>query len=217
MKIGNAPDHSHAALNQNAENQALSYAYEGKVIGVNPEDSTVDVRLYNGQILKRVRVLFNSANTVAGFRYLSSITNNAPVNSSSGTLDDGTLTGISDTLATIIYIQGNTIAPRVIGFSFPKNAQMHINEQGLAMFRHESGVYSLIDKNGHHETHYPDGSYLIVAQDTTPRTLTSSGQTWNTPTRPPVNFIFKHSSGSYISIGTDGTVSIKGKTTAQSW
>ncbi|UOF90760.1 hypothetical protein LSG31_00310 [Fodinisporobacter ferrooxydans] len=185
MKIGNSVAHKHSHLQQtNIINPKAGLVYEGKVIQVNPNDSSVDVRLYDGQILRNVRVLFPSANTIAGFRYLVSIQNNNPQNSEKGIIEDGQLTHIQDTLATIVYVQGFTLAPRCIGFSFPNDAQMHIDEQGLAMFRHESGVYSLTDKSGHHEIHFPDGSYMIMAEDTNPRTLTSGEQVqpWNPPT-----------------------------------
>lgn len=208
MRMGESAAHNHAALQQTPADPGAAFAYEGKVIAVNADDSTVDIRMFNGQLLRRVRVLFNSANTVAGFRYLASVQNNAPQNTPSGVIDDGILTHQADTIATIIYVQGDTLSPRVIGFSFPRDAQMHVNEQGLAMFRHESGVYALMDKNGHHEIHYPDGSYIIAATDTTPKTVTSNGQPWNVPAAPNINLTV------HLAQGVDITVSGKKMTIA---
>lgn len=191
MKIGNSTAHSHSALhNKGAGLPANGLVVEGKVIAVNPEDSTVDVALYGGQILRHVRILFNSASTVAGYKYLTSVQNtDSAQNSQNGVIDKAVLTHKADTLATIVYVQGQTLAPRVIGFSFPLDAQMHVNELGLALFRHESGVYSLIDKSGHHETHYPDGSYIIASteEDPAPKELISEGQTWDIPQGDNVN------------------------------
>jgi len=200
MKVGNSTTHHQAALRSPPINAMAGQAYEGKVIAVNPADSSVDIRLYDGQLLRRVRVLFNSANTVAGFRYLASIQNSQPQQSALGVVDNGTLTHVADTLATIIYVQADTLAPRVIGFSFPQDAQMHIDEQGLSMFRHESGMYSLIDGKGHHETHYPDGSYIIAATDTVPKSIISKGQAWSIPTAPNINLTIHLAQGFDISI-----------------
>lgn len=233
MRMGNSTAHLQASLDQTHQNPfpASGLVVEGKVIAINPEDSTVDVALYGGQILRHVRVLFNSANTVAGFRYLSSITNtNSAQNTENGVSDRAILTNKADTIATIVYVQGQSLAPRVIGFSFPANSQMHINELGLAMFRHESGVYSLIDKTGHHETHYPDGSYIIAGTATTPKQVDSGAkaQTWGTPEAANINLTIHLTQGVDITIkdgkltlsagqaslivdGVAGTVTAKGK------
>jgi hypothetical protein len=216
MRDGDSPNHYHASLEQ-ATPSVMATAFEGKVIAVNPEDSTVDIRLYDGQLLRHVRVLLDSANTIAGFRYLASIASGNAYNSSSGVVDDGMPTSIADTLATIIYVYGETLAPRVVGFSFPKDAQLHVNEQGLAMFRHESGMYWLVDKNGHFEIHYPDGSFIVAGPDTSAKVITSSGQAWKTPAASAINIKISHSSGSYFAIGTDGLITIKGKTLTQTW
>lgn len=216
-QMGNSPAHQHSGLKQPLPNILAGQAYEGKVIAINPEDSTVDIRLYSGDILRHVRVLFNSANTIAGFRYLASIVNNNPVNSPSGVYDDGSKTGIADTLATILYIQGNTLAPRVIGFSFPLDAQMHVNEQGLAMFRHESGVYSLVDQAGHFEIHYPDGSFIVAGPEDESKDITSSGQPWSIPDQPAINIKISHSSGSFIAIAPDGLITIHGRNSSVSY
>ncbi|GIM45250.1 hypothetical protein DNHGIG_07990 [Collibacillus ludicampi] len=213
MRLGDSPAHIHSSL-QSGQNPLAGHAYEGKVIAIHPEDSSVDVALFGGQILRRVRVLFNSANTVAGFRYLASVANNDDAqNTPNGIVDKAIPTKIADTFATIIYVQGQTLVPRVIGFTFPNDAQMHVNELGLAMFRHESGVYSLIDKNGHHEIHYPDGSYIIFGPDTTPKTLATGDQAqeWNPPnTTTPINLTINLAQqGVTISV-QNGNVTING-------
>lgn len=218
--IGNSAARSHAALDRAARDLSpvTGVVQEGKVIAIHTEDSTVDVALYGGQILRRVRVLFSSANTVAGFRYLASVANTVNAqNTQNGVVDAALLTHTADTLATIVYVEGQTLAPRVIGFSLPTDAQMHIDEQGLALFRHESGVYFLVDKAGHFEVHYPDGSYIVAGPDTNAKAMQSSAQAWNIPTAPAINMGFVHSSGSKIMIAPDGTVTIKGKTTTQTW
>lgn len=213
MQMGDSTAHRQASLHSlPSVPGALNQAYEGKVIAVHPEDSSVDVRLYDGQILRHVRVLFNSANTIAGFRYLSSIVNTQKQVNQNGVYDDGRLSHVSDTLATIIYVYGNSLNPRVIGFSFPLDSQMHVEEEGLALFRHESGVYSLIDQNGHHEIHYPDGSYIIMAPDSTPKSLSTGpqAQNWNVRNNgSPVNLTIHLSQGVTVSI-SGGNVSISG-------
>jgi hypothetical protein len=186
---------------------------EGKVIAINPSDSTVDVALFGGQILRRVSVLQSTANTIAGFRYLASVANtDAAQKTDNGVVDKALLTHKSDTIATIVYVQGQALAPRVIGFTFPTDSQMHLDEQGLSIFRHESGVYSLIDKTGHQETHYPDGSYIIASSESTPapKTIKSgkSAQKWKTPSNAPnVNIAIHLASGVDITI-KDGKVTM---------
>jgi hypothetical protein len=233
MRMNNSTAHTQSALHQTSENPypASGVVVEGKVIAVNPEDSTVDVALFGGQILRHVRVLFSSANTVAGFRYLSSVSkSDGAQNTQNGIVDKAMLTHIADTVATVVYVQGQTLAPRVIGFSLPIDSQMHINELGLAMFRHESGVYSLIDINGHHETHYPDGSYIIAGKDLNPKQMDtgSKAQSWETPTAPNIDMKIHLAQGVDITIqngkivlsagqasltvdGVGGTVTAKGK------
>jgi hypothetical protein len=211
MRMGNSSAHSHSALHgKGAGLPANGLVVEGKVISVNPEDSTVDVALYGGQILRRVRILFNSANTVAGYKYLASIENTDSAQSTqNGVVDKAVLTHRADTLATIVYVQGQTLAPRVIGFSFPIDAQMHVNEIGLALFRHESGIYSLIDKSGHHETHYPDGSYVIASSevDPIPKELISEGQSWQVPSGNDINIKIHLAQGVDVVIA-NGEISI---------
>lgn len=211
MQIGNSPAHRQSALGrQNSTPVAQGVVSEGKVIAVNSADSTVDVALFGGQILRRVRVLFNSANTVAGYKYLASIQNTESAQQTqNGVVDKAMLTHKSDTIATIVYVQGQTLAPRVIGFSFPADSQMHIDEIGLAMFRHESGVYSLIDKDGHHETHYPDGSYIIASSDASPspKEIESKGQAWDIPEGDNINIRIHLAQGVDITI-SNGEINI---------
>lgn len=232
MQINRSNAHTQAAL-YDVQKTAIpqsSVVVEGKVIDIHPEDSTVDVVLYGGTILRHVRVLLSSANTVAGFRYLATVKNtNAAKQTQNGVVDKAVLTHEADTIATIVYVHGQTISPRVIGFTFPTDSQLHIDELGLALFRHESGVYSLIDKDGHHETHYPDGSYIIAGTDLTPKDMQSSknAQDWSIPDAPNIdmkihlaqgvdiiikdNKITLSAGSAYINVdGTSGTVTAKG-------
>lgn len=185
--------------------------YSGKVIGVNPEDSSVDIKMYSGDTLRRVRVLLNSANTVAGWKYLSSITNVNPQATSRGVNDTALFSNQADTIAIVIFLDGNLQTPRVTGFDLPINSQMHLKEQGLAITRHESGIYEVIDKNGHHETHYPDGSYVIYATDSTSKNmgaLKGNGQAWSVPTSSSKTKLTMHLSEG-IDITSDGSGNLK--------
>lgn len=158
--------------------------HTGKVIDIHGDNSTVDVRLYSGDTLRNVRVLFSSANTAAGFRYLASIKNVAPQQTAQGIQDNPTLGHEQDTIAIVAFLNGDWRTPRVIGFDFPVDSQMHLNEPGLLVNRHESGIYNLITADGNYETNYPDGSYLIYGPATTPKDMTAiqgNGQTWNVP------------------------------------
>lgn len=210
-RISDGPVRKQTALHTLGQTTPASTAVqEGKVIAVHPEDSTVDVALYGGQILRRVRVLFNSANTVAGFRYLASVVNNdGAQNSENGIVDKAVLTHKADTIATIVYVQGQTLAPRVIGFSLPIDSNMHIDEQGLALFKHESGVYTLIDKDGNHEIVYPDGSYIVAGSITAPKELFvgEGAQMWDTPDVPPINLTIHLAQGVDITI-TNKTITL---------
>jgi hypothetical protein len=155
------------------------------VIGVNPKNTTVDVALYSGDQLPQVRVLFNSANTRAGFHYLASVLNQGSSQTVRGPNASPSLTHVADTIAIVTFLDGNWQTPRVVGFDFPVDSQLHLDEDGLSVDVHESGVYSVITQEGHHETHYPDGSYVIYGPDTSPKDMASiqgNGQAWNPKT-----------------------------------
>lgn len=191
-----------------------SLLYSGKVIDVHPQNTTVDVKLANGSTLRGVRVLFTSAATQTGWRYLSTIQNVKPVNTPAGIDDVGSLGHVQDVNAIVGYLDGNIQTPRVIGFDFPLDSQMHLNEDGLYTFRHESGVYEVITKEGHHETHYPDGSYIIYGPDTTPKDMTKikgNGQNWKTKTTSPMSLTINLAGGVTIS-ASNGVLSINGGT-----
>lgn len=159
--------------------------YSGRVIDIHPKSTTVDVALYSGDVLRNVRVLFNSANTKAGYHYLASIFNQNTKDTVRGNDSSPSMTHVADTIAVVSFLDGNFQTPRVIGFDFPVDSQLHLDEDGLSVNVHESGVYTLITKEGHHETHYPDGSYVVYGPDTTSKDMSSiqgNGQAWNPAT-----------------------------------
>jgi len=187
--------------------------YSSKVIAVHSESTTVDVKMASGDTLRGVRVLFTSASTQNGWRYLTSIQNVRPVQTSSGTDDVGSLGHVQDAIAIIGYLDGNIQTPRVIGFDFPLDSQLHLNEDGLYVWRHESGIYEIITKEGHHETHYPDGSYVIYGPDSSPKDLSSirgRGQAWNPPTSSTPMSLTVHMAGGVTLSASNGVLTVNG-------
>lgn len=142
--------------------------YSGKVIGVNPDKSTLDIKLNSGDTLRNAQILLNNANTITGWRYLTSVKNVVAKQTSRG-IDDSALLGHEqDTIAIVSFLNGDFSLPIVVGFKLPLDSQMHLKEDGLYTFRHENGQYEVITKDNHHEIHYPDGSYVIISPESTP-------------------------------------------------
>lgn len=197
------------------ERRNPSLLYSGKVIDIHPERTTVDVKLFSGDTLRDVRVLFTSAATQTGWRYLSFIKNVKPTQTAFGKDDVATLGHTQDMIAIIGYLDGDADTPRVMGFDFPLDSQMNLDEEGLYTFRHESGIYEVITKEGHHEMHYPDGSYVIYGPDTTPKDMTSiqgDGQSWKPPTTStPMSLTVSLADGVTIS-ASNGVLTINGGT-----
>jgi len=195
-----------------------SNLYSGKVIGVR-DGTSVDVKLFSGDVLRNVRVLLNSASTVAGFRYLASIKNVAPVDTSEGTDDSGSLSHESDIIAIIGFLDGNWQTPRVIGFDFPLDSQLHLDESGLSVNSHESGVYTVITKGGHHETHYPDGSYIIYGPNEASKDMTAikgRGKNWSPATTTTHGILTINLAQGLIIQAKEGVLTLNGKRVAVS-
>lgn len=191
--------------------------YTGKVININTDKTTVDLKMSTGDTLRSVSILMNSANTLAGWRYLASITNVNPVQTGRGVDDVPLLSHKQDMLAVVSFLNGDFSLPIVIGFKFTLDSQMHLNEQGLFTFRHENGQYEVITKNNHHEIHYPDGSYFIVSPEATPtpKNMTNiqgpNAQGWSVPATANMN-VFIHLAGGVDIKISGGTISINGGT-----
>lgn len=189
--------------------------YSGRVIDIHPKNTTVDVALYSGDTLRNVRVLFNSANTKAGFRYLASVFNQNSKATVRGSDSSPSMTHVADTIAVVSFLDGNFQTPRVIGFDFPIDSQLHLDEDGLSVDVHESGIYSVITKEGHHETHYPDGSYVIYGPDTTSKDMTAiqgNGQAWKPSTTTTQTNMTIHLAQGVTIQTQNGTLSINGGT-----
>ncbi|MHB1418303.1 MAG: hypothetical protein ACYCX4_01760, partial [Bacillota bacterium] len=139
-----------------------NYISLGKVIAIKPENYAVDVALLAGGILRNVQVIAPSAGTKAGYNYLTNIQNTRKQDSPGGVLDSPLGSQKGDTYAVIAFLQGNMTLPICLGFLYPEVTQMLFSEKGLKIDRHENGIYELLDKDGNHETVYPDGSYIKV-------------------------------------------------------
>jgi hypothetical protein len=93
--------------------------------------------------------------------------------------------------------------PRVIGFDYPLDSQLHLDEAGLSIDRHESGVYEVTTATGHNEKHWPDGSYIIFGPDTTSKNMSAiqgKGQPWSVPEGSSINMVVHLAQGVDITI-----------------
>lgn len=196
-----------------------SNLYSGKVIGVRNSGTSVDIKLFSGDILRNVRVLLNSASTISGVRYLASITNVAPVETPDGTDDTGEMSHDSDIIAIVGFLDGNWQTPRVIGFDFPIDSQLHLNEEGLYVNSHESGVYTVITKEGHHETHYPDGSFIVYGPNEVSKDMSAiqgKGKAWAPATTPDAGTLTINLAQGLIIQAKNGTITVNGRRVALS-
>ncbi len=161
----------------------------GKVVARHPEDGTMDVALSQGSTLTHVPVAGPWLSTATGEVYQPYHDLTAPLPTPQGVWDIPIASGKTDLWVLVGFAQSNgqmhtPNAPIILGFLPTADSQMVFQTPGIAVWRHESGVYhvTLPSVGQHDEIHWPDGSYLVVGSDTAPTNMTAENAAWNPPT-----------------------------------
>jgi hypothetical protein len=183
--------------------------YLGKIVDRH-EDGTVDVTLAEGGTYPRVPVASWSLGTAVGEVYLPTFDPANPLPSPDGAWDVPGPSGTADLYCVVASWQGNARSVCVLGFVQPPVAsQMIFATLGLAVKRHESGVWSLITPDGSTETHWPDGSYWRVGASTALHDMASENPAWAPPASGTAEaMVLRHSSGATVEISAAGAVTV---------
>lgn len=128
----------------------------GRVVGVHPEDNSVDIVLVsNGSRIAGVQVLSGSASSISG---LTDIQEPA----AGGEYWDNTQARAHDTFAAVGFFGGR---PVVVGFLFPQVSEVLFKRKNFRVDRHASDWYQTVDDAGNVEWAHPSGSFLRIAEN----------------------------------------------------
>ncbi len=181
--------------------------YLAKVIQVHPENGTVDVALSGtggqGGKYTNVPVLSWSMGSQVGEVYFPTIDQALPLTVPNGVYDQPVSSGGKDVWCVVGHLNGRANRPVVLGFLTTLNGQTNVSEVGMKVSLHESGIYHVVNKEGHYELHFPDGSYIIVGQDSSPLDMTSVNPNWNPATTTTPNNLTAHFQGSVNIIASE--------------
>jgi len=188
----------------------------GKVVARHPADGTMDVALSAGSTLRRVRVAGPWLSTTAGQTYQPYHDLTAPLPSPEGVWDVPLASGGTDLWAIVGFLQAGgqqttPNAPVIVGFLPDNTSQLNLQTPGIAVWRHESGVYhvTLPTVGQHDEWHWPDGSALVIGTDTEPVDLTTENAAWAPPTMStPASVTYQHASGAHVTIDPQGNIAV---------
>lgn len=146
----------------------------GYVVETHPEDNSVDL------------VMTDNAERIVGAQVLS-----AGASRRTGSVDLPTFkprtpdkwdvsTPTEQDLIAIVGRAGNSQV--VLGFMFPQINQVLFKRDGLRINRHESDVYSTLDKDGNFEFYHPSGTYIRIAEnpDHEDLTIKDEDEKWET-------------------------------------
>ena len=176
----------------------------GRVVAVYPAQRTIDVALKNGATLTNVPVTTNVAGTHEGSMYLPAVA----VGSGRAALSYD-----SDTLAVIVYVDGDYRKPYCVGLLFPELAETSFSS--IDVNKRLGGSYVAFDSDGF-EISRPDGTFVRIGTTTT-RVVDSAtsadsakvpfSRTTGTAIGAP-HIVINHSSGLIIDITPAGAINI---------
>lgn len=129
----------------------------GYVVETHPEDNSVDLVMPdNAERIVGAQVLALGASRRTGSVDLPTFKPRSP--------DKWDIS--EKTEQDLIAIVGRTGKSHVVlGFLFPQINQVLFDRDGLRVDRHESDVYSTLDKDGNFEWRHPSGTFVRVAED----------------------------------------------------
>jgi hypothetical protein len=161
----------------------LPVVVAGKVIAVDARQHTVDVVLRDFSIKRGVPVATTAAGTRAGLRRLPHVTlSGIGQQTATGPVDVPRDSLQHDTWALLCRVENLPNDYFCVGFLYPESSELSIDEADLALDRHASGVFSLLDAAGNYEQQFPDGSFVKLGADGAPRDL--AGQNYDAPSHP---------------------------------
>lgn len=188
----------------------------GKVVARQPQQGTMDVAMSQGATLRGVPVSSPWLSTDVGQVYQPHHDLTAPLPAAGGVWDVPIGSGHADLWAIVGFLQASgqattPNAPVILGFLPSAAGQMVFTTPGLAVWRHESGVYHVTypTVGQHDEWHWPDGSHLVIGTDTTPATMTDENARWAPPTTDtPAHVTYTHASGATLTLDPQGNIAV---------
>lgn len=197
--------------------EAQSRLQWGKVVARHPDTGTMDVALSQGSTLRDVPVSGPWLSNTAGQVYQPHHDLTAPLPSTGGVWDVPIASGKTDLWAIVGFVQSSgqqttPNGPIILGFLPDPDGQMVFTTPGLAVWRHESGVYHVTSPTvgQHDEWHWPDGSVLVVGTDTSPLAMIGENTAWDPPTMStPASVTFTHASGASFTIDPTGNIAVQ--------
>jgi len=203
----------------------------GKIYGVHPEANMVDIMLFDGSLLTKVQVMGNHSSSRSGVVNLP-----LPVYEKKSMIDRQDPLAMakqneSDVFAIVGFIGGSILRPIVLGFLFPEENELLCNRDDqkgnkdgtMFLWKHESNVYlrvskgDTVDQTPDIEISHPSGLLLKIGEGTERTEINNYDKTirpfrYKNPdndefSNPPTVHLY-HPSGNYLTIGTDGKVSV---------
>ncbi len=165
---------------------AQTKLFLAKMVASHPQNGTIDVAIDGapgqGGFYSNVPVMSWSYGSLTGQTYLPNVDLASPIPVAEGTYDQPIASGKEDVWCVCGHLDGRANRTVCLGFLSMPGAQIHTIDPGFDVKVHESGVYQLITNEGHVELHLPDGSFIVVASDTSSFDMTSQNPAWNPAT-----------------------------------
>ena len=127
---------------------------KGIVVGVHPEDHSVDILLSDGRRLTGVQVQTPNGSTRSG------VFDMPATPEKKNKWDVSKETG-QDQIAIVSFVDE---MPVVTGFLFPQISQMTFNDGKRKISRHQSDVMHSIDGDGNVQIQHPSGTYIRMGE-----------------------------------------------------
>lgn len=127
---------------------------KGIVVGVHPEDHSVDILLSDGRRLTGVQVQTPNGSTRSG------VFDMPATPAKKNKWDVSKETG-QDQIAIVSFVDE---MPVVTGFLFPQISQMTFNDGKRKISRHQSDVMHSIDGDGNVQIQHPSGTYIRMGE-----------------------------------------------------
>lgn len=176
-----------------------------KVVAVYPGGYSVDLKFYDdGSQASNVQVL--SGRPVSTSTGVSDMpTPDVPAGGSQWSMQD---TKTTDMIGVVGFVRG---VPVVVGFLYPQVNQMLFSDKDRMVYRHKSGVYFTIDKDGNLEMCHPSGAYIRFGDSPDHEDLTGKDfdGKWKIPTTEAVSIRVAQAGGkAVITISPSGDIAI---------
>ncbi|MCL8207191.1 MAG: hypothetical protein K6V97_03835 [Actinomycetia bacterium] len=186
-----------------------------RVIARHPDDNTVDVvyvtGVMGGHIDRHVPWCAGTGlGTQTGGQYLPKTTTANALSTAAGPYAPP-IPGTEDVYVYVDWAHGSGRQPMVIGIAPAPNSAIAPQQEGWAVWRHESGVWFALDPDGNLTLAWPDGTTLAIGPSGQSATPTDINPNWPPASGPPVTVVLKTSGGATLEL-SGPTITLNGGT-----